>query len=240
VSPAGLVWAGWPLALLLGALLLGLRARDLRRRCAIEAALHELRRPLQALALGAGAGASTNANGNSNGDGPPPLELAICALADLDRAVNGAERTSETRRLLRLRPLVQGCVERWMPAAEISGCELDLEWRAGSAAVVADPRRLAQALDNLVANALEHGSPPVVVRAVVFERGVRVAVSDSGGAASDVPRGRHGRRHNGLRIVAAIAADCGGRFALERGPDGTVAVLELPLASLPLPVVRAA
>jgi signal transduction histidine kinase len=236
VSAAGLVWVGWPLALLLGALLLGLRARDLRRRCAIEAALHELRRPLQALALGAVAGASTN----GNGDGPPPLELAICALADLDRAVNGVERPPETRRLLRLRPLVQGCVERWMPAAELSGCELDLEWRAGSAAVVADPRRLAQALDNLVANALEHGSPPVIVRAVISERGVRVAVSDSGGAASDVPRGRHGRRHNGLRIVAAIAADCGGRFALECGPDGTVALLELPLASLPLPAARAA
>ena len=236
MSAAGLVWAGWPLALLLGALLLGLRARDVRRRCAIEAALHELRRPLQALALGAGAGASSNGNGS----GPPPLELAICALADLDWAVNGVERPPETRRLLRLRPLVQGCVERWMPAAELSGCELDLEWRAGSAAVVADPRRLAQALDNLVANALEHGSPPVIVRAVVFERGVRVAVSDSGRAASDVPRGRHGRRHNGLRIVAAVAADCGGRFAIHRGPDGTVAVLELPLASLPLPAARAA
>lgn len=236
MSATGLVWAGWPLALLLGALLLGLRARDVRRRCAIEAALHELRRPLQALALGAGPAVSTNGNGN----GPPPLELAICALADLDRAVNGVERPPETRRLLRLRPLVEGCVERWMPAAELSGCELDLKWRAGSAAVVADPRRLAQALDNLVANALEHGSPPVIVRAVVFERGVCVAVSDSGGAASDVHRCRPGRRHNGLRIVAAIAADCGGRFALERGPDGTVAVLELPLASLPLPAARAA
>jgi signal transduction histidine kinase len=236
VSPAGLVWAGWPLALLLGALLLGIRMRGVRRQVAIEAALHELRRPLQALALGAGPGASTS----GNGDGPPPLELAICALADLDRAVNGVERPPDTSRLLRLRPLVEGCVERWMPAAELSGYELDLEWRAGSAAVVADPRRLAQALDNLVANALEHGASPVVVRAVVVERGVRVAVSDSGGAASDVHRRRHGRRHSGLRIVAAIAADCGGRFVLERAADGTVAVLELPLASLPLPAARAA
>jgi signal transduction histidine kinase len=236
VSARGLVWGGWSLALLLGAVLVVLRTRDMRRRCAIETALHELRRPLQALALGAGPGVSTK----GNGDGPPPLELAICALADLDRAVNGVEQLPETRRLLRLRPLVEGCIERWMPAAELSGCELDLEWRAGSAAVVADPRRLAQALDNLVANALEHGSSPVVVRALVFERGVRVAVSDCGCAASDVRRRRHGRRHNGLRIVAAIAADCGGRFALERGPDGTVAVLELPLASLPLPAARAA
>jgi signal transduction histidine kinase len=238
VSAPGLVWAGWPLALLLGALLMGLRTRDVRRRSAIEAALHELRRPLQALALGAGAGASTSGNGSGNGNGPPPLELAICALADLDRAVNGVEQSPPTRRLLRLRPLVEGCVERWIPAAELGGCVLDLDWRAGSAAVVADPRRLAQALDNLVANALEHGAPPVIVHAVVFERGVRIAVSDGG--ASGVDRRRRGRRHNGLRIVAAIAADCGGRFAIDRGPDGTVAVLELPLASLPLPAARAA
>jgi two-component system, OmpR family, sensor histidine kinase TctE len=233
VSASGLIATGWPLALLLGAILLGSRARDARRRRAIEAALHELRRPLQALALGAGHGVSTN------GNGPPPLELAICALADLDRAVNGVERQPPTRRLLRLRPLVEGCLERWMPAAELNGCELGLEWRAGAAAVVADPRRLAQALDNLVANALEHGGPPVVVGAVVFERGVRIAVSDSGAAGHDVRR-RRARRHNGLRIVAAIASECGGRFAIDRGGDGTVAVLELPLASLPLPVARAA
>jgi signal transduction histidine kinase len=237
VSPAGLAWAGWPLALLLGALLLGLRARDVRRRCAIEAALHELRRPLQALALGAGPGVS--ANGSANGNGPPSLELAICALSDLDRVVNGVERQPQTRRLLRLRPLVEDCLARWMPAAELSGYELGFEWRAGAAAVVADPRRLAQALDNLVANALEHGAPPVIVRAVVFERGVRIGVSDSGGGRQDVQTHR-GRRHNGLRIDAAIASECGGRFAFDRGPDGTVAMIELPLASLPLPAARAA
>jgi signal transduction histidine kinase len=221
----------------LGALLLGIRARDVRRRCAIETALHELRRPLQALALGAGPGLPVN--GDRHGGSPPPLELAICALDDLDRAVNGVDARRPARRLLRLRPLVEGCVERWMPIAELSGCELELEWRAGSAAVIADSRRLAQALDNLVANALEHGAPPVAVRAVIFERGVRIAVSDSGDAVRD-PHPRRGRRRNGLRVVAAIAADCGGRFAFDRGPDGTVAMIELPLASLPLPAARAA
>jgi len=230
-----LAWAGWPLALGLAASLAAARIGQRRRTETLNRALHELRRPLQALALGAGPGRG------ANGNGPPPLELAICALGDLDRVING-EPALPARRLLRLRPVVEACVERWVGVAELAGCRLDLEWRAGAAAVVADPHRVAQALDNLVLNAIEHGSPPIEVGVVTCDRGVRIAVEDRGRSTGAV-RPRHrlaGHRGRGLQIVASVAAEHGGSFAIRRGPSGTAAVLELPLASLPLPALATA
>jgi signal transduction histidine kinase len=38
------------------------------------------------------------------------------------------------------------------------------------------------------------------------------------------------RRGHGLALVSEIAAAHGGRFAISRSPNGTVAALELPLA----------
>ncbi|HEX2372295.1 MAG TPA: hypothetical protein VHI33_06730, partial [Solirubrobacterales bacterium] len=74
--------AGWPLALTAAAILARERVRGGRRRGALNRALHELRRPLQALALGAGDGPRDDRS--VNGDGPGKLELALSALDDLD------------------------------------------------------------------------------------------------------------------------------------------------------------
>jgi signal transduction histidine kinase len=218
----------------------------MRRRYAIEVALHELRRPLQALALGAGTGAPTNGNGYSNDNGPPPLDLAICALTDLDRVVNGVERQPQTRRLLRLRPLVEACLARWMPAAELSGCELGFEWRAGSAAIVADPRRLAQALDNLVANALRHSpaGETVTLRATAAGGRVALEVVDRGPGIPPEERERvferfyradrarssdHGGSGLGLAIARWIVELHGGSIRADReAPLGCRMVVELP------------
>jgi signal transduction histidine kinase len=232
-----LAWTGWPVALSLAAVLVGARIGEARRTEALGRALHELRRPLQALALGGGPVA-----GGANGHGPPPIELAICALADLDRLVNG-EPAVPCRRLLSLRPVIEGCTDRWAPVAELTGCDLVLDWRAGAAAVVADPHRIAQALDNLLLNAIEHGSPPILLSVVVRDRGVRIAVEDGGTPTRSAGwrvRRRRARRRRGLRVVAGVAAEHGGRFAIRRGTDGTVAVLELPLASLPVPALAGA
>ena len=89
---------------------------------------------------------------------------------------------------------------------------------------------MAQALDNLIANALEHGGPPVVVT------GARVA-----GAHPDHDRqrprrsasrveGGDPRRGHGTEIVSEVASAHRGRFALCRTGSGCVAALELPLA----------
>ena len=234
---------GWPLALMAAAIAARDRVRAGRRRGALNTALHELRRPLQALVLSHEA---TRRNGASANGGPGELELAVAALDDLDREINGVAPP------LRLRPLparawVEGSLGRWRAAAGRAGSPVVLQWRAGGASVLADPNRLAQALDNLIVNAIEHGGPPIRVHGAVHDGRLRIAVTDGGSASptGGAPRGptrlraltrrwaTRGRRGNGLRAVARIATEHGGRFMVRRGPRGTVAALELPLASTP-------
>ena len=78
-------FAGWPLAATMAAVAAAQGLRAGRRRSSLNEALHELRRPLQAIALAGAAGAS-----------PPALEssvrLAAAALERLDREVNGGRR----------------------------------------------------------------------------------------------------------------------------------------------------
>jgi signal transduction histidine kinase len=109
------------------------------------------------------------------------------------------------------------------------------------AAVVADPDRVGQALDNMIDNALRHGGLRVCVDADLCANGVRIAVSDSGGAIRRPRSSEGGSRHgHGLRIVSGVAAEHGGRFQLSQTLAGTVATIELPLAPQPLPAaVRA-
>jgi signal transduction histidine kinase len=221
--------------MLAGAVLVGARMREARRLEQINRGLHELRRPLQTLALEADRRA-----GDIAADPPKaPLELAICALTDLDHAVNGGPRPSR-RKLLRARPIVEAAVQRWSAVADPPGEAIGLEWRAGTAAVVADPGRIAQALDNLLANAFEHGTPPVRVAAITRDRLLRITIEDQGPRTAGASRRSGSRRPRGVEIVAETARLHGGRFTLEPGRTGTIAAIELPLASLPAPILAAA
>ena len=242
--------SGWPLALTMAAILVRDRLRAERRRGALNRALHELRRPLQALALlpdrAIGHGRS------DHGAAPGKLELALGALDDLDRHVNGGEAALRLRPVL-CRAWVEGALGRWQVAAGRAGSPVELRWSAGSATVLADPHLLAQALDNLIVNAIEHGGPPIRVEGSVARARVRIAVMDRGrgpdspsGGADRPPgwwrlaapaRRRRGRRGNGFEVVARIAAEHGGRFMVRRGDRGTVAALELPLAGRPPPAI---
>jgi signal transduction histidine kinase len=228
---AGSAFAGWPLAGALALMLVGGRLRAGRRREALNRALHELRRPLQLLAFTPGAPLAAGPSA--------PLELAIAALAQLDREINGGG--AEPPRLVSPHELVGGAVGRWRARAKICGGSIALRWRAGGAPVLADPVRLSQALDNLIINALEHGGPNVVVEARATADRLRISVADDGYAARPAERvgapaevigrltGR--RRHgHGLKVVRSVAAAHRGRFALQRSEGGSVAVLELPLA----------
>jgi len=230
------IHAGWPLALTMATALAfqGLRAG--RRRLALNQALHELRRPLQAIAL-AGAGPGSAA--------PPPVlessvELAAAALERLDREVNGSglRRPAEE---VELRPLLEAALRRWRGRAGQAGATLSLRWRAGRAAVLGDRIELAQALDNLIVNAIEHGGPSISVDVRPYRGGVRIVVADSGRAARPAARretpgeaiarlsgrSRHG---HGLTVVRQVAAGHAGRFSLRRSERGSLALLELPLA----------
>lgn len=210
----------WSLSLTAAMAIAGSRIRHARRRRALNGALHELRRPLQTLVL---------SSGPTPGPGPHAVRVALTALDDLDREINGEQRRVRLRPV-HCRALVQPAVERWRGVAAATRRVLVLHWRAGSAAVMADPDRIAQALDNLIDNALRHGGLRVCVGADLCARGVRITVADSGSARL-AARVRRDRRHgHGLRIVAGVAAEHGGRFHMSHVPAGTVATLELPLA----------
>ena len=94
-----------------------------------------------------------------------------------------------------------------------------------------DRVRLAQALGNLLANALEHGAGTVEVAARTLSGRVRIEVSDEGGGlpapVADLarrPRAGRGRRGRGLAIASEIAARHGVpptvAFYLETGIGG--------------------
>lgn len=212
----------------------GLRAG--RQRSAINEALHELRRPLQALSLvNEGPGVERSASLESS------MHLVAVALERLDREVNGGPGTA-TREAVRCQPLLRAAVGRWRARAMIGGGSLELHWHAGQAVVNGDRADLAQALDNLIVNAIEHGGPSVVVEAQPRGERLRILVADSGRASR--PESRRGnpadviahlsgrrRRGHGLAVVRRVATEHDGRFALHQSESGSLAVLELPLAA---------
>jgi signal transduction histidine kinase len=192
----------------------------------LNRALHELRRPLQALLLleeriGRPAAAPPGASRRGL------LELATSALQDLDGALNGGPPVRSSRRFS-CREAVLACLERWRPQAPRAG-GIRVYWDAGPAVIEGDAPRLAQALDNLVSNALEHGGPPVVVTGALIAGRIRITIAN--GVRSDPVVRRPDPRHgHGTEIVAEVASAHRGRFALCHTGSGCVAALELPLA----------
>ena len=226
--------ASWPWALSLTATagVAGLRAG--RRRQALNEALHELRRPLQAIALTAPRGGPSGPAGAES-----TIWIAAAALERLEREINGAS-TAVVRTPLSARSLVVAAAERWRRRADLAGSSLVLDYTAGDAVLHGDRCELSQALDNLIVNAIEHGGSRIVVAARAHGGSLRVSVADSGGGSLSQSRrggptaliarltGR--RRHgHGLRLVERTAAGHGGGFRLERADGGTRALLELPL-----------
>jgi signal transduction histidine kinase len=110
--------------------------------------------------------------------------------------------------------------------------------------VTADPDRAAQALDNLVANALRHGAGDVQLSARPEGDRVELHVTDGGAGFPDELLGRAFDRFSqadpahsgegtglGLAIVAAIAAAHGGEAGARNLAGGGADVwLSLPAA----------
>lgn len=197
-------------------------------RTALNEALHELRRPLQALAL-AGSGELAGKPRRIEDS----VQLAASALERLDREINGGSAASVWAAVA-VRPLIEASLARWRSRAALAGARLELRWRAGEAILGGDRCGLSQVVDNLVVNAIEHGGPQVIIEASRVGAGLRVVVADSGrrGRVGSVrPRGLVARRRHGhgLRVVRRIVAAHGGTFELRRSGEGSAAVLELPL-----------
>jgi signal transduction histidine kinase len=233
IEPAQIV-AGWPLVLSMAATVAAQGLRAGRRRSALNRALHEVRRPLQAVALAVGPRLA------ASGGSEDPMELAAAALEQLDREINGGPLPPAWG-TIDGRSLAQSAVGRWQARAKLADGSLELRWNAGHVILSGDRCALAQALDNLIVNAIEHGGPTIVVAARLREGRLRIAVVDSGRASR--PRRRHNSpgevvarlsgRHrygHGLEVVRRVASAHGGHFALRRAEHGSLAVLELPVA----------
>ena len=179
------------------------RVLALRRRLELVArAEHELRGPLTALVLAAERGM------------PPGAELDRVRLGLEDLAAARAGRRVAARREV---------VDLFDVARVAARGSAAVDWGAGRAVACTDPRRLAQALGNLVANAAEHGRGPVVVRGRRLGGHVRIEVADRG---PGIPAGRLRRGARGLSIAQAAAADAGGRLEANGHP-----AIEIPVSA---------
>ena len=225
------VVAGWPLGVSLAAALAAQGVQAGRRRNALNEALHELRRPLQTLALApAGAATSSAIEGS--------VQMVATALERLEREING-DAPAPARGLVPVQPLLAAAVGRWRGRAALAGGSLDLGGVGG--AVEGDRCELAQAVDNLIVNAIEHGGPQIRVYARERRDRLRIVVADSGRGSRSPGRqespaeliarllGRS-RRGHGLRVVQRTVAAHAGDFRLRCCEQGTEAAIELPLA----------
>jgi len=202
--------------------------REGRRRSALNEAVHELRRPLQVLSLSLPSEA--DAAGSS-------LRMAAAALERLELEINGEvlERPSAP---FPLRPLVEAAVPRWRAQAGVGKLAVGLRWEAGDPWLFGDEVEVAQALDNMISNAIAHGGGEVGVEVREDGECLQLAVVDAG-AGGDARRRRRtglrtrvsGRRPHGhgLRVVERVAVSHGGGFELRRSSAGAKACLDLPL-----------
>lgn len=226
------------------------QSRDLRRQMTADIA-HDLRTPLS-LILG-------HAEALSDGVLPPTPET-FDVIHDEARRLN---RLVEDLRLLSLseageltlaaRPvqpqsLLERAVVAHAPAAQQKQIELVLNAPTDLPDVLVDPDRLAQVLDNLVANALRYTpeNGRVQLSANQTEAAIQLRVQDSG-PGMDIPelahvfdrfyRGDKSRqRHDGgsglgLAIAKSIVQNHNGRIWAESPPgQGATFIVELPLA----------
>lgn len=203
--------------------------REGRRRAALNEAMHELRRPLQALSLSLPEDLPPAARVESS------LHLATVALERLDREVNGGP-PQEVAREVAITDLIDAAACRWRNAVTLNGGTFRVQRSSNQLFVLGDRFSLSQALDNLLSNAVEHGGRQVRVESRREGDWVRISVFDFGSRlATNVRRperrsGGRRRRGHGLRVVARTAASHGGSFNLRRGPDRTEASLWLPLS----------
>lgn len=194
-------------------------AVGVRRGVRLNRAMHELRRPLQGISL------------SIEGDSPDPRGAAACleqarvALEDLDAAINGRRVTPRVMSVA-IGEVAHALEDRWRFAG------VDVSPVEPGRLVESDPSRLGAALDNLVSNAVEHGTAPVSVRALSTAGSIRFEVRDGGPAPSGAsPPQRDRRRHgHGLEAAEDLASSHGGTVIPPRRTPGggTVAAISLP------------
>ena len=210
-----------------------------RRREMVARACHELRGPLTAVRL-------SLATMERRREAPPErlatldheLRRAGLALDDFAAARSG-RRIVDREEPVEVAELLEEQFHSWTAVAGAFDSVVVLGELLPGAMIVGDRLRLAQAISNLVANALEHAPGRVELTArLVGPRHVRVELIDEGPGlpiplAQLTRRARGGRgrggRGRGLAIAAQIAERHRGRLVAAPAQQGTRIGIELPL-----------
>jgi PAS domain S-box-containing protein len=228
-----------------------LRELDDMKTQLLNTVSHELRTPLTPLRLQVELLRSRTAGSAENRHSFDIIDRNLQRLTDIvsdmvDVARIEAGKLGGERRATDLRQLVHDAAENYRVAAEHAGVRLAV--RGAPAMVMGDPLRLAQVLDNLIANAVkftpQDGS--VAVEVAVHDGTARVCVADSGVGLSreqldmlfqpfaQVHPGNGTRSGTGLGLFISkgIVEAHGGRIWGESpGPGrGATFAFELPLA----------
>ena len=244
---AALGVAGWLLAAASLCAAVTLRGRLDRHIDAVARACHELRGPLTAARLGLELGARIRQMPSGRLRGIE-LELGRAALALDDLAASWAGQRGVAAERVDVAELVDDSAEAWGVVAAAHGVRLLVDRSREHLVVHGERLRLAQAVGNLIANAIEHGGGVVEVRRRVARGVIRIEVADTGpGLAAPIEElarshgwGRRGAsraaRGHGLAVARSVAAAHGGRLTTAPSERGARVVLELPAARAPVPV----
>jgi two-component system, OmpR family, sensor histidine kinase MtrB len=218
-----------------------LTARSRRkRRYAFAESLHELRGAITAIQLGTSAlTAHPDDRQHSRIDAIcTQIERAEVAIGDLEALVSSrrASIVRDPHELVDVSRIVRQRATAWDRIAFGLGGGVELRWSLGPTIVRADPRRLCQALDNVIANGLEHGGGLVTLAGAREGGVVHVKVSDRGcgigRALDDLPRAPwHAAHGHGLAIARRVIELHRGRLRATSGSAGTEFEIELPVAS---------
>jgi signal transduction histidine kinase len=134
--------------------------------------------------------------------------------------------------------------EMYEPVAEEAGATLHFERVTGPMALFGHRQLIAQAVSNLIENAIRYAAEGGVIRVSVFARGKRltIEVADRGPGIPEERRSEALRRFGrldssrseegaglGLALVAAIAHLHDGKLVLQDNQPGLIAALDLPL-----------
>ena len=213
------------------------RAQEAQEWRLVSEASHELRTPLTALRAEVELALIGNRDASE-------LRAALRSAADeIQRVCRLADdilmlaRADHGRLPLRLQPLeprllLESAAARCRAAASTRGRDVVVRDMAHGGWLLGDPDRVAQALDNLVSNALQYGSGTITLTARHDGKLLGLHVADEGGGfAEDVAarafqrftRGKPARQPGsglGLALVAAVAIAHGGVATVGNRPEG--------------------
>ncbi|MBA3329055.1 MAG: HAMP domain-containing histidine kinase, partial [Solirubrobacterales bacterium] len=224
----GLGLLGWLMATVGLAFALLYRWELRRRKEMVARACHELRGPLTAARLSL---ATIERRGEAPSERVFGLDLELrragLALDDFAAARSGRRMTDRVEPV-EVAELLEEQIASWGVVAGAFASTVHLGCLLPGAIVQGDRLRLAQAVSNLLANALEHGPGKIELTArAVGRRHVRIEVIDEGpglpasvGELTRRPRAGRGRRGRGLAIAEDIARRHGGRLAAAPSPRG--------------------